>query len=73
MDVELHLVWSLDWKKRGLVTQHHNEVTDVIGDNGLQRSLKKEPVAKGAPSLIADLSIMQKCVAAPDCGVVQCT
>ena len=56
---------TLDCKKGGLVTQHHNEVRDVIGDlaSVVFKEVVKEPVvqeandAEGVPSLIADLSI----------------
>ena len=55
---------ALDCKKGGLITQHHNEVRDVIGN--LASAVCKEVVepvvqeandAEGVPSLIADLSI----------------
>ena len=56
---------ALDCKKGGLVTQHHNEVRDVIGDlaSVVFKEVVKEPVVQEAndaecvPSLMADLSI----------------
>ena len=55
------LTHALNFRKGGLVIQHHNEIRDAIGD--LASIVYKEPVVQeandacGVPSLIADLSI----------------
>ena len=56
---------ALDCKKDGLVTQHHNEVRDALGDLAaiIYKDIVREPIvqeaddANGRPPLIADLSI----------------
>ena len=56
---------ALDCKKGGLVTQHHNEVRDALGDLAaiVYKDVVREPIvqeaddASGRPALIADLSI----------------
>ena len=55
-----NLEHALDCKKGGLVTQHHNEVRDVIDLSSLvYKEVIKEPIVQEADvtSLIADLSI----------------
>ena len=62
---EFRFQHALDCKKGGLVTQHHNEVQDALGDlvaimykDGVREPIVQEADdANGRPALIADLSI----------------
>ena len=59
------LVHALDCKKEGLVTQHHNEVRDALGDIAALafKEVTREPVVReadetrGISALVADLGV----------------
>ena len=62
---DFSLTRSLDCHKGGLVTQHHNEVRDVLGDLAAlgYREVAREPIAivcnwdGNTPALLADLGV----------------
>ena len=73
------LCHTLGCRKGGLVTQHHNEIRDALGDllaTGYKEVLIKPIVREADDStntsaLVADLRV-RGCVAATDCGIARC-
>ena len=60
---DFSLTHALDCRKGGLVTQHHNEIRDALGDLAAlgYREVVREPIVcdgdNDSPALIADLGV----------------